>query len=68
MCLCVSIQGWLIQNIPKKILYADAVLYGMQNYVRKEVTKVKTKSPGRTEITKGSDAQISTSPRLLNSS
>lgn len=44
VCVHVSIQGWLIHSIPKKILYSDTLLYGFQNFVRKEVAKAKIKS------------------------
>lgn len=43
MCLCVCvdvfIQGWLLQSIPLKILYADFVLNGLQDYVKKKAAQ-----------------------------
>lgn len=36
VCACVcATQGWILQNIPLKLLHADATLRGLQNYVKK---------------------------------
>lgn len=61
-------QGWLLQSVPTKILYADALLCGLRDFVQKKVAEANVKLWGQSGITKRSDAQTSTSPCLLNSS
>ncbi|CAF93282.1 unnamed protein product [Tetraodon nigroviridis] len=34
-----TIMGWVLQHIPLKLLYADATLSGLQNFVKKAVKK-----------------------------
>lgn len=38
-----ALMGWLLQSIPKKILHADALLYGLQDFVREKVTEANIK-------------------------
>uniref|UniRef100_G3NV81 Hydroxysteroid (17-beta) dehydrogenase 3 n=1 Tax=Gasterosteus aculeatus aculeatus TaxID=481459 RepID=G3NV81_GASAC len=37
--VCHIFLGWLLQSIPAKILYAECVLHGLQDYVKKRAQK-----------------------------
>lgn len=37
--ICHTIMGWILQNIPLKLLHANATLRGLQNYVKKARNK-----------------------------
>ncbi len=39
VCVCVFTQGWLLQTIPVKFLYAESMLRGFQNYVKKKAAR-----------------------------
>lgn len=40
VCVCVA-QGWLLQTIPLKVVYAESMLLSLQDYVKKMTEKRK---------------------------
>ncbi|KAM4575964.1 17-beta-hydroxysteroid dehydrogenase type 3 [Odontesthes bonariensis] len=45
--VCHTILGWLLQSIPLKLLYAEFVLHGLQDYVKKKTRQKESLSASR---------------------
>ncbi|XP_072243838.1 17-beta-hydroxysteroid dehydrogenase type 3 [Leuresthes tenuis] len=46
--VCHIVLGWLLQSIPLKLLYAESVLHGLQDYVKKKTRQRESLSASRT--------------------